>query len=122
MSKVKNKNTSPEKRVQLILKTAGYKTVYHPKLGRGNPDIYIPKYKTVIMVHGCFWHGHKCKKGALPKTNKKFWTQKIRTNVLRDKKFNAHLRKMGFSVLTIWGCSLERGTARVVKRLGVLKK
>ena len=80
MSSIKSKNTWPEKEARSYLHRHGYRFVLHDKRLPGKPDIVLPKYKTVVEVNGCFWHGHKCKGSGLPSTNKKFWEKKINNN------------------------------------------
>ena len=78
----------------------------------GKPDIVLPKYKTVIFVHGCFWHGHDCPAGKLPETNKIFWKNKIDENKKRDKKNYRKLREEGWKVLIVWECQLKKKNGR----------
>lgn len=88
----------------------------------GCPDIVLPKYKTVIFVNGCFWHGHKdCKYFVWPKSNTEYWYQKIESNVKRDKKNRELLKKQGWQVLTVWECELKKGKAtETLKKLSAL--
>ena len=108
MSRVKSKNTAPEMRVRSALHCAGYRFRLHVKDLPGKPDIVLPKYKTVIFVHGCFWHRHtNCSDATLPKTNTQFWEQKLQGNVDRDKKEQDELKKLGWQVVVIWECQLN---------------
>ena len=94
MSSVKGKNTKPEVIVRQFLFSKGFRYLLHDKKLPGKPDIKLPKYKTVIFINGCFWHGHtNCKIYVMPKTNKKFWQEKIDKNVERDKKNIVELNK-----------------------------
>jgi DNA mismatch endonuclease (patch repair protein) len=73
----------------------------------GKPDIVLPKYHTLIFIHGCFWHGHICKRGTLPTTNVEFWETKIGGNIERDKRDIAKLEKQGWHVIIIWECEIK---------------
>ena len=73
----------------------------------GKPDIVLSKYNTIIFVHGCFWHGHTCKRGKLPESNHEFWKQKIEKNIERDKQIIAQLEKDGWTVIIIWQCEIR---------------
>ena len=89
MSKISGTETKPEILVRKYLFGKGFRFRKNDKRLPGRPDIVLPKYKTVIFIHGCFWHGHHCKAGKLPETNKDFWENKINSNMERDKK-NQH--------------------------------
>jgi DNA mismatch endonuclease (patch repair protein) len=82
----------------------------------GKPDIVLPKYKAVVLVHGCFWHRHGCKLTATPKSNKSFWQAKFKQNVARDSAVQKQLRDYGWRVLTIWECKV-RDEAKLEKQL-----
>jgi DNA mismatch endonuclease (patch repair protein) len=108
MSQVKAKNTKPEMMVRKFLHAQGFRYSLHNKKLPGKPDIVLPKYKTVIFVHGCFWHGHKnCKYFVVPKTRTKWWLNKINTNKSNDKKTIKILKRKGWQVITIWTCQLK---------------
>jgi DNA mismatch endonuclease (patch repair protein) len=108
MSRIKGKNTKPEILVRKYLHAQGYRFRLHVKDLPGKPDIVLPKYKTVIFVHGCFWHGHKgCKYFIVPKTRTKWWLDKIEGNKVRDKKAFKELRKAGWKIIEIWECKLK---------------
>jgi len=105
MSRIKGKNTLPEISVRKFLFINGFRYKLHDNTLPGSPDIVLPKYKTIIFVNGCFWHGHKgCSKYVIPKTRTDFWLKKINTNILNDKKNRIELRHKGWKVLTIWEC------------------
>ncbi len=105
MSRVKSKNTSPELLVRKYLHGLGYRYTLHNKNLPGKPDIVLPKYNTVIFVHGCFWHGHaNCKYASIPKTRTEWWQQKIETNKNNDAKCLKLLKKAGYKIIHIWGC------------------
>lgn len=107
MSAVKGKDTKPEVMLRKALFNKGFRYSLHTKLIEGKPDIYLKKYNAVIFFHGCFWHGHNCKGGALPKTRHEFWKDKIEANKCRDLKVATSLRDKGYRILTIWGCALK---------------
>jgi DNA mismatch endonuclease (patch repair protein) len=108
MSRIKGKNTSPEMVVRRLLHARGYRYKLHVRNLLGCPDIVLPKHKALIFVHGCFWHLHNCRYGrVVPKTNAKFWRQKRNGNRERDRKNITKLRRQGWSVLTIWECSVS---------------
>jgi len=111
MSRIRSKNTKPEMIVRSFLHKQGYRFRLHDKTLPGKPDIVLKKYKTVIFVHGCFWHGHKnCKYFVVPKTRTKWWLNKINGNIARDKKAQRELRKLGWKVINIWGCKVKKGS------------
>lgn len=109
MASICSKNTRPELLVRKFLFNRGYRyRLNYPNLP-GHPDIVLHKYKTVIFVNGCFWHGHKgCKYYAVPKTNTEFWVQKIKKNQERDIRVQQELAKMGWHCITIWECQLKK--------------
>ncbi len=105
MSRIRSKNTKPELIVRSLLHGMGYRFRLHRKDLPGKPDIVLPKYKTVIFVHGCFWHRHKgCKKCTTPSSNKEYWKRKFERNVANDKIHKAQLRGKGWKVFVIWEC------------------
>ncbi len=107
MSKISGKETKPEILVRRFLYANGFRFRKNDKRYPGKPDIVLPKYKTVIFVHGCFWHGHNCKAGKLPETRKEFWKEKINGNIERDKNNQKELEQLGWKVITIWQCELK---------------
>ncbi|MCF7848531.1 MAG: very short patch repair endonuclease [Kiritimatiellales bacterium] len=108
MSKIRGKNTKPELFVRSLLHRAGYRFSLHRKELPGKPDIVLRKYKTVVFVHGCFWHRHKgCKTASMPKTNVEFWQQKFERNVSNDRKHKRDLKKLGWKVIVVWECELK---------------
>ncbi len=106
MSKVTGKETKPEIMVRKYLFSKGYRFRKNVKALPGSPDIVLSKYKTAIFVHGCFWHGHDCRKGRLPETNHDFWVDKITKNKDRDKRNISELTDSGWKVLVVWECEL----------------
>ena len=108
MSAIKSKNTKPEIAVRKVLHSLGYRFRLHGKDLPGSPDIVLPKYKTVIFVHGCFWHRHQnCKYASTPKTRKDFWEAKFRENINRDKKHQENLSSMGWKIIIVWECAIK---------------
>ena len=108
MSKISGKETKPEILVRKFLFANGFRYRKNDKKLPGKPDIVLPKYKIVIFVHGCFWHGHKgCSKAIKPSTNKDFWNTKIEKNRIRDKKVQETLKEIGWKVIVIWECQLR---------------
>ena len=105
MSRIRGKDTKPELRVRSQLHRMGYRFRLHRKDLPGRPDIVLPKYDTVIFVHGCFWHRHKgCRFAYTPKTRVAFWETKFEQNVRRDRRNDAALRKRGWRIIRIWEC------------------
>lgn len=115
MRKVKNKNTKPEMIVRKLLTGMGYRYRLSTKKLHCNPDIIFPSRKKVIFVNGCFWHGHDCKRGHLPETNKEFWKQKIQKNVERDQTNYNECDKNGWSYITIWQCEIKSVNMDLIK-------
>lgn len=111
MSRIKATNTKPELFVRKALHALGYRFRLHRCDLPGCPDIVLPKYRVVIFVHGCFWHGHECPMFKLPTTRAAFWQKKIDQNQRRDKRVQAELIRSHWRVLTVWECAL-RGPRR----------
>jgi DNA mismatch endonuclease, patch repair protein len=108
MSRVRGKNTSPEKTVRSLIHRLGYRFRLHKKDLPGKPDIVFPSRRKVIFVNGCFWHGHNCKRGnRTPKKNREYWVEKISKNVARDAKHCKELSTLGWSVLVVWECEIK---------------
>lgn len=108
MSRIKGKDTKPEMVVRKFLFAQGFRYRLHTKNLPGKPDIVLPKYKTVIFIHGCFWHGHKgCKYFVAPKTRTEWWLGKINKNRKNDKKALSLLDSDGWKIITIWECELR---------------
>ena len=109
MSHNRAKNTGPERRLRLCLWHQGFRYRVNEKRLPGRPDIVLPKYRTVIFVHGCFWHGHKdCKYYTVPKTNTEFWMAKVARNQERDQEVWRKLEAKGWSVVIVWECQLKK--------------
>ena len=108
MSSVRQQDTKPEKLVRSILHKLGFRFRKNVSSIAGKPDIVLPKYKTIIFVHGCFWHQHKnCRKAARPTSNTEFWNTKLDKNVKRDKQTVKELKSLGWKVLTVWTCEMK---------------
>lgn len=108
MSRIRGKDTKPEELVRKYLFSRGFRYRKNDRRLPGTPDIVLPKYKTVIFVNGCFWHGHSgCKYFVWPKDNADFWKSKIETNIKRDEQKQSQLREMGWKVIVIWECQLR---------------
>lgn len=109
MSQVHSASTKPELRLRNALWHLGFRYRVNVKRLPGTPDIVLPKYRTVIFVHGCFWHGHKdCKNGNTPKSNTAFWIAKITRNQQRDQEVWRQLEAKGWSVIIVWECQLKK--------------
>lgn len=108
MSRVGGKNTKPELKVRSLLHSMGYRFRIHRDDLPGKPDITLPKYKKIIFVHGCFWHGHNgCPRSKRPATNQEFWRDKLDKNIERDKRTVNTLIKLGWDILTVWTCEVK---------------
>lgn len=106
MSRIRSRDTRPERLIRRLLHALGYRFRLHRKELPGKPDVVLPKYRTVVLVHGCFWHGcGKCDRGTrVPKTNTAFWLEKIAANRRRDEQVRQALTAAGWKVLTVWAC------------------
>lgn len=119
MSRIKGKDTKPELLVRKFLHKNGFRYRLHVKDMPGKPDIVLPKYKTVIFIHGCFWHGHEgCKYYVVPKTRTDWWLNKINGNISKDSRAEAALILQGWEILKIWECELKSKT--LIETLGSL--
>lgn len=117
MRAVKSRDTKPEMLVRRAAHALGYRFRLHRKDLPGSPDLVFPARRKVIFVHGCFWHGHECARGArMPKTNADYWRAKIARNVARDARARSALDSLGWETLTIWECELKKDT-RLAERL-----
>lgn len=109
MSRIKGQNTKPEILVRKFLFSHGYRYKLHDKTLPGKPDIVLPKYKTVIFVHGCFWHGHDgCRYYVVPKSRTEWWLEKINRNITNDIKNRKALTAQKWSIIEIWECDLKK--------------
>jgi len=120
MSKVRSKDTKPELTIRYIIHKEGYRYRLHQKALPGKPDLVFAGLGKIINVNGCFWHGHCCKAGRIPKSNVQFWVNKIEANKARDRKNMRKLNRLGWSVKTIWECQTKNEitlTKRLIKYL-----
>ena len=123
MSRIKGKDTKPEMLVRKFLHANGFRYKLHDKTLPGKPDIVLPKYRTVIFVHGCFWHGHKnCKYFTIPKTRSAWWQHKIEGNIVNNAKAIKALKKEGWKIINLWTCNLkssnyQKSLSSLVKRI-----
>ena len=119
MGRIRHENTKPEMIVRSMLHRLGYRFRLHGRVAKrihpkgvlpGKPDIVLPKYKTVVFVHGCFWHRHPgCSETTTPKTRTEWWNNKFNGNVERDKRKYLELKQLGWKVLIVWGCEIKLG-------------
>lgn len=117
MSRVRGKNTRPELTVRKLLHALGSRFRLHRRDLPGTPDVVLPGRNAVVMIHGCFWHGHRgCKAATVPKTRTDYWVQKIAANRLRDARDSRRLRRLGWKVIVVWQC--ETKNADALARLG----
>ena len=113
MSKITGKETKPEVLVRKYLFLKGFRYRKNVKKLHGKPDIVLPKYKTIIFIHGCFWHGHKnCKASKLPETRRVFWEEKIACNIERDKRNITQLKNEGWKTFIVWQCEIKNKMKR----------
>jgi DNA mismatch endonuclease (patch repair protein) len=120
MKAVRREDTGPELEVRRRLHHAGLRFRLHVRDLPGSPDIVLPRFRTVVFVHGCFWHGHSCSHGrVVPKTNVEFWTTKIEANRARDARKAKALRRLGWHVERVWECRCrdERALGALVRRI-----
>lgn len=116
MSRIRSKNTTPEIAVRRLLHGLGFRFRLHRKNLPGTPDIALPKYKTIVFVHGCFWHGHSCRDGKRPKSRQSYWLPKLERNRRRHARQARQLRRLGWHVLTVWECQ-TRNPEKLGERL-----
>lgn len=115
MSKISGKETKPEILVRKYLFSKGFRFRKNVKGLPGRPDIVLPKYRVVIFIHGCFWHGHSCKRGNLPSSNIQFWENKISQNISRDENVTQKLKELGWKVIIIWQCEIQNNLSREIR-------
>jgi DNA mismatch endonuclease (patch repair protein) len=122
MARIKSRNTKPERKVRSLLHALGFRFRLHKKGLPGKPDIVLSKHKTVVLVHGCYWHRHEgCSKATTPKSNTEFWQKKFKDNVERDKRVQESLVDSGWNVIVVWECETidnEMLTKRLLKEIG----
>lgn len=123
MSAIKSRHTKPEIIVRSILHRLGFRFRLHDKKLPGKPDIILPTYKTVIFVHGCFWHQHEgCKRATIPKSNIDYWKPKLAGNVARDVQHRANLEKLGWNVAVIWEYETKKADILIEKLKSIFPK
>ena len=107
MSHIKGANTKPELAVRSLLHRMGYRFRLHRRDLPGTPDIVLPGRASVVFVHGCFWHGHACKRAKMPKSRVEYWVDKIGSNKRRDTRKRRQLRTLGWKVVIVWECEMK---------------
>ena len=118
MSRIRSRNTGPERAVRHALWHKGYRYRLNDKRLPGSPDIVLPKYRAVIFINGCFWHGHRgCTKYTVPKTNEQFWLEKVARNIARDELNAQRLDTLAWTVITVWECELGKNTDATIGRI-----
>ncbi|MFZ1830478.1 MAG: very short patch repair endonuclease [Candidatus Competibacteraceae bacterium] len=114
MRAVKSRDTAPEMTVRRLVYSMGYRYRLHRKDLPGKPDLTFQSRRKVIFIHGCFWHGHDCKRGArVPKNNREYWETKIARNRERDSQHDEGLRREGWRILVVWECQIQEQTALI---------
>ena len=118
MSRIRSRNTTPERAVRHALWHKGYRYRLNDKRLPGSPDLVLPKYRAVIFINGCFWHGHRgCTKYTVPKTNEQFWREKVARNIARDELNAQRLDTLAWTVITVWECELGKHTDATINRI-----
>ncbi|RLP24864.1 DNA mismatch endonuclease Vsr [Mesorhizobium sp. YM1C-6-2] len=118
MSRIRGRDTAPEMLLRSLLHRAGFRFRLHARQLPGRPDVVLPRYRTAIFVHGCFWHRHPgCRNATTPTTRREFWQEKFDGNVSRDARNRIALEAAGWTVLTVWECKLKADAESVVRRL-----
>lgn len=112
MSRIRGRDTKPEILVRRYLHSSGLRFRLHKAGLPGRPDIVLAKYRSIVLVHGCFWHAHACQKGRIPATRAEFWRAKFEQNKRRDERNVRALRKAGWQVFTVWECELNNQVKR----------
>lgn len=106
---IKSRDTSPEMAVRRALHASGLRFRLHRQDLPGTPDLVLPRHRIAVFVHGCFWHWHGCRRCRMPQSNRAYWSAKIARNVARDQAASEALRQLGWRVLVVWECELQRG-------------
>lgn len=123
MAAIRSKDTKPEVYLRKLLFAQGYRYRKNYKKIPGHPDIYLPKYRTAIFVHGCFWHRHRgCKYAYVPKSNIEFWKKKFQDNIERDVEVKSELGKMGIKEVIIWECTVKEMKGNERRKAYCLRK
>ncbi len=123
MSRIRSKDTKPEMLVRRFLFSHGFRYKLHDKSLPGKPDLVLPKYKTIIFIHGCFWHGHEsCRYFVVPKTRTEWWLNKISTNKRKDTASEKLLTSAGWKIINIWECEIKNAKHFQERGLNLLKE
>jgi DNA mismatch endonuclease (patch repair protein) len=122
MSRIRSKDTRPERVVRAAMHAAGFRFRLHLKDLPGHPDLVLPKWRTILFVHGCFWHGHSCADGHIPKSRISYWGPKIAGNAKRDARNVRKLRRQGWHVFTVWECQTQKDVRRIIRLLRKAKR
>lgn len=122
MSRVRSEGTKPEQTVENLLKHLGIRYEKHRRDLPGKPDFTLVEQDVAVFVNGCFWHGHRCKRGRLPKTRRQFWQNKISGNIKRDRRKRRELRSLGWRTMTIWQCRSVKSVRRRLERIAANAK
>ncbi len=117
MAGIRGKNTKPELVIRSALHRRGLRFKLHDSLLPGKPDLVLPKYNTVVFIHGCFWHRHECQHFKWPQSNKAFWRAKLQGNARRDILTLDNLRNLGWRVCVLWECGYKQRTSGVIDRI-----
>lgn len=118
MSLIRSKDTKPERIIRGLIHKRGYRFQLHRKDLPGKPDLVFPRFKSVVFVHGCFWHlCGKCQDGRIPKTRTGYWKEKLENNKRRDSKRINELRELDWHVMRIWECDVEKRTEKTINRI-----
>lgn len=118
MSKIRSKDTKAEVMVRKWLFAHGFRFRKNDKRYPGKPDIVLPKYKTIIFIHGCFWHSHEgCKRSNMPKSNTEYWSAKLEKNKKRDQEHIQKLKEEGWKVIVLWECELKKDAEKRLQHL-----
>ncbi len=122
MSRIRGRDTGPEKIVRSVLHRMGYRFRLHRRDLPGRPDIVLPKHNAVVFVHGCFWHRHpRCPFAYKPKTRARFWSRKFAENVARDRRVRRSLLKLGWRVIVVWECEAREPIALATRLAAALE-
>jgi DNA mismatch endonuclease (patch repair protein) len=117
MTAIRDRDTKPEIVARRVLHRAGFRFRLHPPDVPGKPDLVLPRFRTAVMVNGCFWHRHTCRAGHSPRTNAQYWVAKIGRNVARDERNRAALESAGWRVVVLWECSLQADLEQLITDL-----
>ena len=119
MSRIRSRDTGPEMRVRKALTALGYRYRVNARGLPGTPDLLFPRRRKVVRVNGCFWHHHTCK-AKIPESNQGFWIPKLEANIARDARNGRRLNRMGYGVVTVWECQINRDLGGVARRVAGL--